>query len=511
MSLSPGDIIDGKYRIVRLLGEGGMGVVFEGENTRIHRRVAIKVLHAAVAATTDAVQRFEREAQAAGRIGSEHIVGVLDLGELPTGERYMVMEYLEGESLTDRVRRAGTLDPTEIVPLARQLLDGLAAAHGAGIIHRDLKPDNIYLLTEHAGRKDFVKILDFGISKFNALSGDGGFSMTRTGSVMGTPYYMSPEQAKGDKAMDHRSDLYSVGVILYECASGTVPFNAETFNELLFKIVLETATPLAERVPGLDPDFSALVARSMSRDVNERFADARAFSEALAKWAETGRASAPAPRAATVQNAPAPRFQGTQQSWAQTGETRTGRRKGLLVGGIAAATLVVGGAVGAILLSGGSTDAGLEGTDAAAAAAPVIAAEALAPAGTAPATGVSAAAPDAAPTSVGATPGVAPAGTHAATPESATAAKPAATKKDEPIPEGAEPPAEELKRPSRGLRVAPKLGTGGVTPVKVAPAEPAPTAPAPKPADPAHKTDAARAEQPSLGKAGNRQIRVDLD
>src|SRR5690349_12480299 len=180
--LSTGDIIEGKYRIVRLLGEGGMGAVYEGENTRIHRRVAIKVLHAAVAAKADVVQRFEREAQAAGRIGSDHIVEVLDLGNLPGGERFMVMEYLEGESLGDRLKRRQRLPPVEVAPVLIQLLEGLIAAHAAGIIHRDLKPDNVFLMANKGGQKDFVKVLDFGVSKFNALDTD--MSMTRTGAVM---------------------------------------------------------------------------------------------------------------------------------------------------------------------------------------------------------------------------------------------------------------------------------------------------------------------------------------
>src|SRR6185295_225939 len=142
MSLQPGDTIEGKYRIVRLLGEGGMGAVYEGENSRIHRKVAIKVLHAAVAAKADVVQRFEREAQAAGRIGSEHIVEVLDLGNLPSGERFMVMEFLEGESLGERIKKRKRLPAQEVGQIIYQLLQGLAAAHQAGIIHRDLKPDN---------------------------------------------------------------------------------------------------------------------------------------------------------------------------------------------------------------------------------------------------------------------------------------------------------------------------------------------------------------------------------
>lgn len=286
MALEIGDVLDGKYKIVRLLGEGGMGAVFEGENTRIHRKVAIKVLHGEVASNEEAMTRFEREAQAAGRIGSEHIVEVLDMGDLPGGERYMVMEFLEGEALSDRIAH-GRMDPKDIARLMVDMLEGLKAAHEAGIVHRDLKPDNVFLLAHRSGKKDFVKIVDFGISKFNTLGGE--FSMTRTGAVMGTPYYMAPEQAKGGKAVDHRVDLYAVGVILYQAVVGHVPFQAETFNELLFKIVLETPPPLEEQVPGIDGDFVNLVTKSMARDPEKRYQTALEFQQALKSWLGGGR------------------------------------------------------------------------------------------------------------------------------------------------------------------------------------------------------------------------------
>ncbi len=291
MALQPGEIIDGKYRIVRLIGEGGMGAVYEGENTRIKRTVAIKVLHAAVAEKTDVVQRFEREAQAAGRIGSEHIVEVLDLGNLPSGERYMVMEFLAGEDLTSRIKRRRRLQPQEAIPLVHQVLEGLHAAHQTGIIHRDLKPDNIYILSNRAGRSDFVKILDFGVSKFSAL--DNEMSMTRTGAVMGTPYYMSPEQAKGGN-IDQRSDLYAIGVVLYQAVTGRVPFNASSFNELLFKIALESPEPVEAIVPDCPPSFVALINKAMARDPAQRFQSAREFQQALSAWQAT---AAPLPGA----------------------------------------------------------------------------------------------------------------------------------------------------------------------------------------------------------------------
>jgi serine/threonine-protein kinase len=316
--LEAGQIIEGKYRIVRLIGEGGMGSVYEGENTFIKRRIAIKVLHAH-SVSEETVRRFEREAQAAGCIGSDHILEVLDLGALPNGDRFMVMEYLDGETLGARMSRA-RMNPAEVAAIARQVLVGLRAAHLANIVHRDLKPDNIFILREKAGRADYAKIIDFGISKFNALGGD--MSMTRTGAVMGTPYYMSPEQAQGTPGIDGRSDVYSLGVILYEALAGAVPFDGDTFNELMFKIVLSNPRPLAQVAPGLDPRLVTLVEKAMARDITVRFQSAdemiRAIDEHFgsADGAEPRRAASnPAIETAA---APAPATPGlpTGNTWA---------------------------------------------------------------------------------------------------------------------------------------------------------------------------------------------------
>jgi serine/threonine protein kinase len=374
--LSTGEIVDGKYRIVRLLGEGGMGAVYEGENTRIHRKVAIKVLHSGVAEQGEAVARFEREAQAAGRIGSDHIVEVLDLGTLQGGDRYLVMEYLDGEGLGSRIKARGRLTPAELCPIAHQLMEGLAAAHGAGIIHRDLKPDNVFLLKSRAGTQDFVKLLDFGISKFNQLSGDSGFSMTRTGAVMGTPFYMAPEQAKGSREMDHRVDLYAAGVICYEALTGQVPFDADTFNELLFKIVLEEPRPLEQVDANIDAGFAAIVTKAMARDPAHRFQTAKEFQEALGQWAAGhGQQLAVALRVTRTQPTPLSSSAlsrtptpgrlgtGTPGTWAQTGANLDGEldklpkksNTPLFIGVAVVGLLLGGGGIAAMKMSGDST------------------------------------------------------------------------------------------------------------------------------------------------------------
>lgn len=350
MALETGQVIEGKYRIVRLLGEGGMGAVYEGENTTIQRRVAIKVLHAGVASNTDVVSRFEKEAQAAGRIGSDHIAEVLDLGLLPGGERFMVMEYLDGVALSGRISDRGKLTGAESAPIIAQLLEGLQAAHDAGIIHRDLKPDNVYLLRVKAGRKDFVKILDFGISKFNSLSGDASaMSMTRTGAVMGTPYYMSPEQAKGSREIDARSDVYAVGVILFEAVCGQVPFNGETFNELIFKIVLENAPEMTSIVPDVDPGIVAIVKKAMAREPAHRYQTAREFQDAVMDWMQTGHvplyeeATTGHARASMVSLPEQPRPFGSTDSGVAASDVPAPRKSnaGILVGIGGAALLVL--------------------------------------------------------------------------------------------------------------------------------------------------------------------------
>jgi eukaryotic-like serine/threonine-protein kinase len=284
MLFEAGHVIDGKYRLVRLIGTGGMGSVYEGENLLIRRRVAIKILHAGSTGNVDAIRRFEREAQAAGEIGNDHILEVLDLGSLADGDRYMVMEYLDGETLAARIERHGRLTPGQIAPIARQFLTALASAHAAGIIHRDLKPENIFILRAKAGRVDFVKLIDFGISKFSRPFAEDEHRMTRADAVLGTPCYMSPEQARGARETDVRSDIYSCGVILFESVTGRLPFEGDSFNDLMFKIALSDAPSPLTFVPSLDPDFAWLINHAIARDPERRFATAQEFAEALDDW-----------------------------------------------------------------------------------------------------------------------------------------------------------------------------------------------------------------------------------
>ena len=277
--LAEGTVLLGKLRIVRLLGEGGMGAVYEIEHQITQHRRALKLLHASAAAEPGVVERFLREASAAGRIGNVHIVETFDAGTLDTGEPYLVMEFLQGEPLSNLIARRGKLDPPELADIMGQVASGVQAAHDAGIVHRDLKPDNIFM-TQRDGRP-FPKIVDFGISKFAPQGGGAPDAMTREGSVLGTPYYMAPEQLISSRDVDARADVWAMGVILYEAAAGQKPFQAETLAHLAVLIHQATPTPLGELRPDLPHEFVELVQHAMMREREQRISTARELGERL--------------------------------------------------------------------------------------------------------------------------------------------------------------------------------------------------------------------------------------
>ncbi|MBS2029717.1 MAG: protein kinase [Deltaproteobacteria bacterium] len=272
---STGSMLAGKYRILDMLGQGGMGAVYLAENVDIGRKVAIKILRPELAEDPSALARFKQEARAATAIGEPGIVEVLDLGMLPDGGAYIVMERLEGETLRERLSRAGTVTPAEAVTLVASVLDTLVAAHDRGVIHRDLKPDNIWLT---ARPPPLTKILDFGISKFR---GTEDMALTRTGVVMGTPLYMSPEQARGSKDVGPSTDIYSIGAILYEALSGQPPFPGESYNEVLAKLLTEQQRPLSALRTDVPPALGDLIEQMLSKTPPGRPPDAKTAARAL--------------------------------------------------------------------------------------------------------------------------------------------------------------------------------------------------------------------------------------
>lgn len=272
-----------RYEVVRRIGEGGMGLVYEAVHTGIGKRVALKVLRDDYTQRPEVVERFQREAKSASLIGHEHIVDVTDFGVTPTGASYFVMEYLEGEDLATRLERERTLRPAEVVKILLQCCAALGAAHDKGIVHRDVKPENIFL-TRRGEDGDFVKIVDFGIAKMSALDGAGepGRKLTKTGMIFGTPEYMSPEQAAG-KPLDHRVDVYALGVILFECLTGRVPFVGDSFMGILTKHLTEEVPRLADVNPDVDcpPPLEAVMLRAMMKDPAARYASMAEMAEDL--------------------------------------------------------------------------------------------------------------------------------------------------------------------------------------------------------------------------------------
>ena len=261
-----GKVIADRYRIVKLLGEGGMGQVYEAAHVNINKRFAIKLLRPEIVSNPDAVARFRQEAWSASSIGHDNIIEIDDFATLPDGSVYLAMEYLAGVALADRMVEEPPILIGEALQIFIQVSSGLLAAHEKGIVHRDMKPENVFLV-EKSGRL-LVKILDFGIAK---VSGGESQSLTRTGAIFGTPHYMSPEQAIGNP-LDHRSDIYSVGVIMYEVFTGKVPFEAESFMGILTKhITMQPKAPsLAAPTRNIPPEVESVIMRAMAKDPGDR-------------------------------------------------------------------------------------------------------------------------------------------------------------------------------------------------------------------------------------------------
>jgi eukaryotic-like serine/threonine-protein kinase len=279
----------GNYEIKSKLGEGGMGAVYLGEHPMIGKRVAIKVLLEEFASNEVVVSRFFNEAKAVNDIGHQNIVDIIDFGKIPTEDGssqmvYFVMELLNGESLADRIKRL-PLTTAETRHVIEQCCDALNASHAKGIVHRDLKPDNIFL-TVRGQDKAFVKILDFGIAK---LTGAGGANnKTQTGTVIGTPHYMSPEQCAGKGLIDHRSDIYSLGCVMYELATGHLPFPGEGFGDILIAHLIREPPKPSEVKPDIDPVLEQVIMKAMLKDREQRFASMAEMGAAVAGKGASG-------------------------------------------------------------------------------------------------------------------------------------------------------------------------------------------------------------------------------
>jgi serine/threonine-protein kinase len=278
-----GTVLAGKYVVKRRIGEGGMGLVYEGIHRDIDKQVAIKVLRDDLSRRPEVVARFRREARSASRIGHEHIVDISDFGETTRGASYFIMEFLDGEDLGNVLGREGTVDAERACKIVLQCCRALSATHDKGIVHRDIKPENIFLTTRD-GRNDFVKIVDFGIAKMSDVETDGapGRKLTKTGMIFGTPEYMSPEQAAG-KELDHRVDVYALGIILYECLAGRVPFEGDTFMGVLTQHLFAEVPPIGELNSNAKPsrELELVIRKSLAKDPDDRYQDTNELAEAI--------------------------------------------------------------------------------------------------------------------------------------------------------------------------------------------------------------------------------------
>jgi serine/threonine-protein kinase len=345
-----GATLGGRYKVIKAIGEGGMGIVYEAVHEVIEKKVAVKVLRDDFSKRPEVVARFRQEAKSASRIGHEHIVDISDFGETPTGQSYFVMEYLEGDDLANILAREGTLAPARAVNILLQCCKALGAAHAKGIVHRDMKPENIFL-TSRDNQPDFVKIVDFGIAKMSDIETDGapGRKLTKTGMIFGTPEYMSPEQAAG-KPLDHRVDIYALGVILFETLTGRVPFVGDTFMGILTQHMFEEIPTLRSVNPNVhcSEELEMVIFQALTKDPDERFPDMASLARAIAGamdlsgafsvdtmvgWGEPINIKS---GVSVVENA-------------QTLEVDTGKRTGTVLAILGVAALLIAGGIGGYL------------------------------------------------------------------------------------------------------------------------------------------------------------------
>jgi len=301
-ALPPGTVLDGAYRITRLLGQGGMGTVYEAHHTGAGKRLAVKVMHRGLMAYPELRARFQREAKVTSELAHANIVSVFGFGAAPSGEPYLVMEFLEGEDLQTRMEQTGPLPLESVCQIVSQVAAGLAEAHVAGVVHRDLKPDNVFLVRA-PGDALFAKVVDFGISKVLKASAT---KLTVARAVFGTPEYMAPEQAEGRQDLiDHRSDQWSLACVAWVALTGCLPFSGPDATTTLNQVLSAVPTPPREGAPRIPAPVEAVLRRAMSRHPPERYPTIRAFARYF-EAAVAQVSGAPAPARAAAKPAPAP-------------------------------------------------------------------------------------------------------------------------------------------------------------------------------------------------------------
>jgi eukaryotic-like serine/threonine-protein kinase len=391
-----GDLLAGKYRVEKVLGFGGMGVVVSAFRGDLEQRVAVKFLSEAAAERPDAAERFRREARAAAKIKSDHVARVLDVGTLDTGQPFMVMEYLEGNDIADELRRFTYLPIADAVEFILQAIEALAEAHASGVVHRDLKPGNLFLARRADGSRR-VKVLDFGISKALGGSSVEELSLTKTAALIGSPLYMAPEQMRSAKDVDTRADIWSLGAMLYEMLTGQSPYTGESIPQLCAALLHDDPIPLRQHRPEIPEGLEQVVLRCLMKDRNQRYPTVYDLGRALVPFAMpnsrihveraervlgatdivmssgpmmgpmTDRTSLPH-GATPVPSMPITPFassppvvlrhaEPTVNSWGQSGTSAPAKRRGALLIAIGAVAALLAGGIGLWAARSGSTEA----------------------------------------------------------------------------------------------------------------------------------------------------------